>query len=187
MIRAWKTVLVLALCLALLASCGPSVKLITTPAKDMNLKAEQIGTGYTQSEEQGLEQFASSLSITDTKDVSDANYRMFQDQSGDVALSLVITLNKQATAADLKDLTSGFEEGFTKSISGTTLTQYTAPAVGDEATVRGTTFPDLGMSIYFMGFRKVNVIGVLAVVGTGDTANEKVIGDLGQKLAGQIK
>jgi hypothetical protein len=43
------------------------------------------------------------------------------------------------------------------------------------------------MAMYFMGFRKTNVIGVLAVVGTDEFASESIIGDLGQKMAGKIK
>lgn len=186
--RALKVTLALVLCLTLLVACGPAATtLISTPAKDMNLTADQVGAGYTLSEEQGLDEFASSLDIGNIDEVSDANYRMFQDETGGVVLSLVITLKQTATASDLKELTDGFEEGFTESMTGLTLEEFTAPAVGDEASVRGATFPDLGMAMYFMGFRKTNLIGVLAVVGTEEYASESVIGGLGQKLAAKIK
>lgn len=185
--RTWKAVLALSLCLALLVSCGPSVTLISTPAKDMNLNANEVGAGYSLSEEQGLEEFASSLDISNIDEISDANYRMFQDPNGGIVLSLVITLKQVATASDLKELTDGFEEGFTDSMEGVTLTEFKAPAVGEEASVRGAAFPDLGMSMYFMGFRKTNVIGVLAVVGTDEFASEAIIGGLGQALAAKVK
>jgi hypothetical protein len=185
--RAWKVVLALVLCLSFLVACGPSATLITTPAKDMNLSADQVGAGYVLSEEQGLEEFASSLDISDIDDISDANYRMFENDAGGIVLSLVITLKQLATKDDLKELTEGFEEGFTESMGDVALEEFTAPAVGDEATVRGITFPDMGMAMYFMGFRKTNVIGVLAVVGTDEFASESIIGDLGQKMAGKIK
>jgi hypothetical protein len=185
--RVWKVVLALVLCLSLVAACGPSVTLISTPAKDMNLDAEQVGSGYTLSEEQGLEEFASSMDISNVDEISDANYRMFQNDAGGIVLSLVITLKQVATESDLKELTDGFEEGFTDSMEGVTLEEYTAPAIGEEASVRGATFPDLGMSMYFMGFRKTNVIGVLAVVGLEGFASESIIGDLGQKLAAMVK
>jgi hypothetical protein len=185
--RAWKMVLALALCLALLSACGPSATLIATPAKDMNLTADQAGEGYALSEEQGLEEFASSMNITNVDEISDASYRMFQNESGGIVLSLVITLKQVATPADLKELTDGFEEGFTGSMEGVTLEEFKAPTIGEEASVRGATFPDLGMSMYFMGFRKTNVIGVLAVVGVEGFASESIINDLGQKLAGKIK
>ena len=185
--RTWKMFAVLALCLLMLASCGPKSTLITTPAKDMNLKAEQVGTGYALSEEQGLEEFASSLDITNMEDATDASYRMFQNESGGVVLSLVITLKKTATADDLKQLAGGFEEGFTGSMPGTTLEAYNPPSIGDEATGSKAEFPDLGMSMYFLSFRKANVIGVLAVVGTTDFASEAIINGLGQTLGGQIK
>jgi hypothetical protein len=188
MMRTWRTVLVLVLCFALLTACGSS-SLITTAAKDMNLTADQVGSGYTLSQDQGLDEFASTMSITDIEEVSDASYRMFQNDAGGIVLSLVITLKKTATKDDLQELTGGFEEGFTESMTGVTLEELKAPAVGDEASVRGATV-DLGgmsMSIFFLGFRKANVIGVLAVVGTADFASEAIIGDLGQKLAGKIK
>jgi len=185
--RASKVVLALVLCLSLLVACGPSATLITTPAEDMNLSAEQVGAGYSMSEEQGLEEFASSLDISDIDDISDANYRMFENEAGGIVLSLVISLKQVATKDDLNELTEGFEEGFTESMGDVALEEFDAPAVGDEASVRGIAFPDLGMSMYFMGFRKTNVIGVLAVVGTNEFASESIIGELGQTLAGKIK
>jgi hypothetical protein len=187
--RAWKLVCALVLFLTVVAACGPSVALITTPAKDMNLKADQVGTGYSMSEEQGLEEFTASLDISDVDEASDASYRLFVNPDGGAVMSLVVTLKQVATRSDLEALWGGFEKEFIE--SEITLEEYKASAIGDEATGRRATIPDPdsggNRSLYFMGFRETNVVGVLLVVGTADLASEEIINSLGQTLAGQIK
>jgi len=45
---------------------------------------------------------------------------------------------------------------------------------------------DLGLSMYFMGFRKMNVVGVLAVIGRGDFATVELTTQMGQKMAAKM-
>ncbi len=185
--RAVRTTLLLVLCLTLVAACGPQAALIETPAKDMNLATEDVGAGGTMTTDEGLEGLKSSMSLPEDKDLKDASFRMFATAENGLVLAVVLTLNKMADSGTLNDLSSGFEKGFTEQMAGVQLQKFTAPQVGDEATVSGVSLPDQGAAVYVLGFRKVNVVGVVVVVGPPDFATEARLAELGQKMSSKIK
>jgi hypothetical protein len=185
--RVLRTTLMLALCLTLVAACGAQVKLIETAAKDMNLSAAEVGEGVTMSTDEGLEGLKTSMNLPDDQDIKDASFRMFETSQTGIVLAVIISMNKPADSGALTDLTGGFEKGLAEQMPGVQLKTYNAPKVGDEATVSGVDLPDLGVSMYFLGFRKVNVIGVIGVLGTADFATEAKLAELGQKMDAKIK
>ncbi len=184
--RFWKTGMLLALCLFVILSCGPSGGMIETPAKDMNLTEAEVGSGYSVSEDQGLEALKADWDLPDDKELKDASFRMFESEAG-IVLAVVVTMNKEATSDDLEGLTEGFETGFSGELPGVELKQGSAPSVGDEAVLTSAELAEFGIGMYFIGFRKVNVVGIVALVGMGGTATEDQAVALAQKMAGKIK
>lgn len=185
--RVWKILgFVLILSMVVLSGCGPQATLIRKPAAEMNLTVENLGSGYSLSQEQGLEELKTSWSLPNDPDLNDANYRLFETENG-VVLAVVITMKKPATADTLKDLTGGFEEGFSTQLPGTTLNEVRTAAIGEESIMRGADLSELGLGMYFLGFRQVNVVGVLAVIGKADFATVDLTTQLGQKMAAKMK
>lgn len=177
---------ILILSMVVLSGCGPQPNLIQKSAADMNLTQQDLGSGYGLSQEQGLDELKTSWNLPNDPDLKDANYRLFESENG-VVLAVVITLKKPATTDTLKDLTGGFEEGFSTQLPGSALKEIQTARVGDESMTRGMDMADLGLSMYFLGFRKNNVVGVLAVIGKVDFATVELITQTGQKMAAKMQ
>jgi len=183
--RVWKALLVLVLFLTLLAACGPQAELIEKPAEDMNLTAADLGAGYSLVDEQGIDALKVSMDLPEDEELNDANYRMFETDTG-IVLAVVLTLNREVKPEELDELTGGFERGVASELPGTVLEPLGTPSIGDQASMTGAEFADLGAAMYFLGFRKSNVVGVVAVVGLTDMATQELTTQLGQKMAGKI-
>ncbi len=188
--RAWRMAIVLVLCLVIVVSCGPAPaaqsQLIETAAQVMNLTEADLGSAYALQTEEGLDGLKSDWDLPNDKDLKDASFRMFESENG-MLMAVVVTLNKPATGEELQGLTSGFEEGFSQELPGVELKQMEAPSVGDQATLTGAEIEDLGVGLYFLGFRKANVVGIIALVGLGGTASESDAVALAQKMQAKIK
>lgn len=186
--RNWKKALALVWVILVIASCGSSASLIQTPAKDINLSEADLGSGFTLTTDQGLEEVKASMDLPEDKDIKDASFRMFEDaETAGVVLAMVITLNKTADSAMLGDLSDGLEEGFASELPGVELQELDPPSLGDEATITAADLGDIGFSLYFVGFRKDNVVGIIGLVGMSDFATEGKAVELGRQMLGKVK
>lgn len=186
--RNWKKALALVWIILIVASCGSSASLIETPAKDINLSESDLGSGFTMNTDQGLDEIKVSMELPEDKDVKDASFRMFEDaNTAGVVLAMVITLNRNADSSMLGDLTDGLEEGFASELPGIELQELDPPSLGDEATITAADLSDIGFSLYFVGFRKDNVVGIIGLVGMADFATEEKAVELGQQMLGKVK
>lgn len=161
--------------------------LITAPAGDLNLTAEDLGGGYTMAADEGLETFMQEMNVADIANVVGASYRTFEGESEVVVLSMAIVLKHAATADNLRELAAGFSGGLSDSLGGVTLAEREPPALGEEAVVRYVEVAEKGASLAFLCFRRANVIGVIVVRGEEGTATPNLAVEFGQKLLAKLK
>jgi hypothetical protein len=87
----------------------------------------------------------------------------------------------------MRDFVEGVEEGILGELPGMEMEERRAPAVGDEANLIGVDVEDLGVSMYILSFRKVNVIGVVVVMGTDAAATEAAAAEFGKNMDAKIR
>ncbi len=184
--RARQILLTLVLGLSLLLSCGGQA-LITTPARDLNLAAVDLGSGYTMAADEGLETFMQEMNVEQLGEIRSASYRTFQGESGDVVLSMVLVLQSAATEDNLHELTTGFARGLSDSLGGVALGEPEPPALGEEAVMRHVEVAEKGVSLSFLGFRRANVIGVIAVKGPAGAATPALATEFGRELLAKCR
>ncbi len=177
---------VVAVCLLLATTgCGGKEPIIETAAADMNLSAEDLGTGWTLVAEQGPDEMSG---IQDLSGVRDANSRMFgNEEIAGMVISVVVTTESVATArqqmqGDLfKDTIASMEEEV-----GITMENLTPPDVGDEAQLVGGTEEDLGINVYMCVFRKANVVALFTLIGSADAVDEGTVAQYAQAMEAKM-
>ena len=130
------------------------------------------------------------MSDLDLPHVQDANMRMFGAE-GITGMVMGYVFNTKTVASAEQematgDATSSFEEGLQKQMPGMTLETVQPPDVGDEAVMIGGSYPELGLNVYMLTFRRANVIVMLVAVGPEEFASEGTVADYAQKVEARI-
>jgi hypothetical protein len=179
-------VFLLVLCLAPVVGCGSKADLIETPAKDMNLSAGDLGSGYGLMQEWGKDEFLESLGTAVPEEVWDANFRMFEASDG-MVITLIISAGQLFSSGDMRDLVDGIQEGILEELPDMGLETLSAPAIGDEANLLGTEMADLGLGMYILSFRKANVLGVVVTVSMGNLDSGAAASEFGKTMDSKIQ
>jgi hypothetical protein len=174
------------LLLSTLACGGPKEPVIETPAKEMNFSAADIGSGWSQIADTGLDE------MPDFKQahIQDANMRMFGPEGAiGMVMSIVISTKSVASAQTemAGDTVKNMGKNLQEQVPGATLSTLEPPEIGDEAVMVGGSHPDTGLNIYLLTFRKANVVAMLSLVAPADFATEEAAVEYGRKLEGNIR
>jgi hypothetical protein len=168
-------------------ACGSSEPVIETSTAEMNLRAADIGPGWTMSAEQDAEETPE----LDLPHVQDGNMRMFEAEET-IGMVIGYVISTKTVAAAEKEMASGeatssFEESLQAQVPEISLEMLQSPDVGDEAVMVGGSHPDLGLNIYMLTFRKANVIVMLAAIAPEEFASEEAMVNYAGKVEARIQ
>ena len=159
---------------------------IETSAGEINFSAADLGSDWSLMSDQGLDD------MPDMKQphIRDANMRMFGAAAiSGMAMSIVFTTDTIVSAE--KEMEGGtvqsFADDIQEQVPGAALETLEPPDIGDEATMVGGGHPDLGLNIYFVAFRKANVIVLFSLIGSADSVTEETALDYARKLEAKIQ
>ncbi|HDN79270.1 MAG TPA: hypothetical protein ENG33_02235 [Chloroflexi bacterium] len=179
-----------AICLLLsMAACGPKEPIIETPAKEMNLSAEDLGSGWKLDAEQNYDEMGAEVK----KYFKDGNFRSFSLEEKGMALSQVVcasTVSLVQKAVKEADPMKMFMDGLKQDWPEATTEIVEAPDIGEEPSLGKLSLSMEGgitLNAWVLIFRKANVLALVSLIGAEDFATKELITEYGRKLEAKIQ
>jgi len=179
----------------LLAGCGAKEPTIKAPAAEMNLTGDSLGKPATTAVENGREEVLQLVyqEPADTRLATDASMRTFTFSNTQL-IAAVLVLDSSATAKGaLRDARENFEKGLEDGLESDagqnvdlTMQDLNPAQAGEEGFFVGTDLPAEKGKVYFLSFRKNNVLVLLVGHGPAAELEEGWVRDLAQKMAGRL-
>lgn len=191
-VRPFTISIALALLTMLLVSCGSGAQpLIQKDAADLNFAAEELGSSFVLVNEASKDQILEGMELTEEEmaAIEDANLRALGSEETQVMVtSLIFRLKDSASAATALEknwdtITKGFKEQF----PDRELSELAPPKLGDKVMVVKASFPEKGFHVYVAGIRKVNVVGIMSLIGSEEYLPEQTVMDYLRKLESHFK
>jgi hypothetical protein len=154
------------------AACGSSEPIIETPAKELNLSADDLGSGWSLTQDVGLD----GMPEMQQSHILDANMRMFGvEETMGMAMSIILSTKTVSSAEqEMKGATvQSFIDDIQSQVPGASLETLDPPDIGDEAAMVGGGHPDMGLNIYLVTFRKTNIIVLFTLIGSSESTTEE--------------
>jgi len=183
----WVGLLFLAL---LLAGCGSKEPTIKVSAAEVNLTGEDMGKPATVAENTLQEVLALVYQDKDDKTLArDASMRTFTVSNTQVIVAVMVFDSSAWARGALRDARENLEKGLEDGLRTATQTfdltmqDLTVPPVGEEGVFVTTDLPAEKGKVYFLGFCKNNVLGLLIGMGPAAQLDEAWMRDLAQKMS----
>jgi hypothetical protein len=168
------------------AACGSSEPIIETPAGEINLSADELGSEWSLSLDQGLDD----MPDMQQSHILDANMRMFGTEGTMGMVMSIILSTKTVSSAEqeMKGATvQSFIDDIQEQVPGASLETLDPPDIGDEAAMVGGGHPDLGINIYLVTFRKSNIIVLFTLIGSSESTTEETALGYARQLEAKIQ
>ena len=194
------------LCMLLLVACMSvvtSVPPIQTLASEMNLTAADVGNEFTLVLEQGREENRDNIDRQIFRSIDDMNLRGFESSESRVLAAIVSFGHPMAAEGVYHDVSRGFFVGLRAQVQspeehlGGLVTEYDtsdleitfleALPLGDKSDMVGVSHVEADVEGYSLSFRKVNVIGIVWIVGPKAVVEQTMIEHLGQMMEAKVQ